>query len=138
MFYSNYDIQHNTRPINIVTIKRHTIIHYLGHNRAVTIVCASQKDDRNSNGAAMNPQFELFDIDNPCVGICQSNKKGYCFGCLRSRPERQLWLSMSTEERREVLRLIAGRKQRIEQMRQRRGEQLGFDFEEVVEVGELF
>ena len=86
----------------------------------------------------MNEQIELFDIDNPCIGVCTSNKKGYCFGCLRSRPERQLWLSMSTEQRREVLRLIAGRKQRIEQMRQRKSEQLGFDFEEVVEVGKLF
>ena len=86
----------------------------------------------------MNQQFELFEIANPCIGVCQSNKKGYCFGCLRSRPERQLWLSMTNEQRREVLRLIVGRKMRIEQIKQRKGEQLGFDFEEVVEVGELF
>ena len=86
----------------------------------------------------MSQQFELFDIANPCIGVCTSNKKGYCFGCLRSRPERQLWLSMTNEQRRDVLRLIVGRRQRIEQMRQRKGEQLGFDFEEVVEVGELF
>ena len=33
----------------------------------------------------MNEQIELFDIDNPCIGVCTSNKKGYCFGCLRSR-----------------------------------------------------
>ena len=70
--------------------------------------------------------------------MCTSNKKGYCFDCLRSRNERQLWLSMTNEQRREVLRLIVGRKQRIEQMRQLKGQQLGFDFEEVVEVGELF
>ena len=86
----------------------------------------------------MSGQIELFDIDNPCIGVCTSNKKGYCFGCLRSRTERQLWLSMSTEQRREVLRLIVGRKQRIEQMILLKGQQLGFDFEEVVEVGELF
>ena len=86
----------------------------------------------------MSQQIELFNIDNPCIGVCKSNKKGYCFGCLRSRTERQLWHDMSTEQRREVLRLIVGRKQRIEQMRQRKGEQLGFDFEEVVEAGELF
>ncbi len=86
----------------------------------------------------MNEQIELFDIDNPCIGVCTSNKKGYCFGCLRSRPERQLWLNMSTEQRREVLRLITGRKQRVEQMRQRNNEQLGFDFEEVVKTDELF
>lgn len=62
----------------------------------------------------MNPQFELLEIDNPCIGICQSNKKGYCFGCLRSRPERQFWHEMTTEQRREVLRLIVRRKLRIE------------------------
>ncbi|KAA0923774.1 DUF1289 domain-containing protein [Psychrobacter sp. ANT_H56B] len=84
----------------------------------------------------MNQQFELFEIANPCIGVCTSNKKGYCFGCLRSRPERQLWLNMTNEQRREVLRLVSGRRQRIEQMKQRKGEQLGFDFEEVTE--ELF
>jgi len=86
----------------------------------------------------MNQQFELFEIANPCIGLCQSNKKGYCFGCLRSRTERQLWHDMTTEQQREVLRLVAGRKLRIEQMRQRKDEQLGFDFEEIPEIGELF
>ena len=86
----------------------------------------------------MNQQFELFEIANPCIGVCQSNKKGYCFGCLRSRTERQLWHEMTTEQRREVLRLISGRKLRIEQMRERKGEQLGFDFDEVAESESLF
>ena len=86
----------------------------------------------------MKQQFELFEIANPCIGVCRSNKKGYCFGCLRSRTERQRWHDMTTEQQREVLRLIVGRRQRIEQMRQRKGEQLGFNFEEVVNVGELF
>ena len=86
----------------------------------------------------MNQQFELFDIDNPCIGICQSNKKGYCFGCLRSRAERQRWHHMTTEQQREVLKLIVGRKLRLELMRLRKNEQLGFDFEEKFEMGELF
>ena len=86
----------------------------------------------------MNQQFELFEIANPCIGVCRSNKKGYCFGCLRSRTERQLWHDMTTEQRREVLRLVSGRKLRIEQMRQRKGEQLGFDFDEVAESESLF
>ena len=79
--------------------------------------------------------MKLFEIVNLYIGICRSNKKSYCFGCLRSRTERQLWLSMSTEQRREVLRLIVRRKQRIEQLKD---QQLGFDFDEVYEVGELF
>ena len=86
----------------------------------------------------MNQQFELFEIANPCIGVCQSNKKGYCFGCLRNRTERQLWHEMTTEQRREVLRLISGRKLRIEQVRERKGEQLGFDFDEVAESESLF
>ncbi|SNT71000.1 DUF1289 domain-containing protein [Psychrobacter sp. LV10R520-6] len=86
----------------------------------------------------MNQQFELFEIANPCIGVCQSNKKGYCFGCLRSRPERQLWHSMTTEQRRDVLRLIVGRKLRIEQLRQRKNKQLGFDFDKSPELGDLF
>ena len=86
----------------------------------------------------MNQQFELFEIANPCIGVCRSNKKGYCFGCLRNRTERQLWHEMTTEQRREVLRLISGRKLRIEQMRERKGEQLGFDFDEVAEIESLF
>ena len=86
----------------------------------------------------MNQQFELFEIANPCIGVCRSNKKGYCFGCLRSRTERQLWHEMTTEQRREVLRLVSGRKLRIEQMRERKGEQLGFDFDEVAESESLF
>lgn len=89
----------------------------------------------------MTAQIELFAIDNPCIGVCQSNKKGYCFGCLRSRPERQMWLQMSDEQRREVLRLIVGRKKRIEQMRQRQKEQLEMDFEGlegIYEMDDLF
>ena len=86
----------------------------------------------------MTQQIELFDIANPCISVCTSNKKGYCFGCLRSRSERQLWLSMTNEQRREVLRLIVGRKHRSEQMRQIKGEQLGIDSEIVAEAGELF
>lgn len=86
----------------------------------------------------MLEQIELFEIENPCIGVCQSNKKGYCFGCLRSRIERQLWLKMTNEQKREVLRLIAGRKKKIEQLRRRKTEQLGFDFGQEGETGELF
>ena len=45
---------------------------------------------------------------------------------------------MTTEQHCEVLQLVCGRKQRIEQMHQLKGQQLGFDFEEEVEMGELF
>ena len=86
----------------------------------------------------MPQQIELFEIENPCIGVCQSNKKGYCFGCLRSRTERQLWLKMTDEQRREVLRLIIGRRKRIEQMRKRQQEQMSLDFDIPAETPELF
>lgn len=85
----------------------------------------------------MHSQIELFAVDNPCIGVCRSNKKGYCFGCLRNRTERQLWFQMTDEQKREVLRLIVGRRKKIEQMRRRKQEQLDFDFGEG-EIGELF
>jgi uncharacterized protein len=78
--------------------------------------------------------IKLLDISSTCT----INKTNYYFGCLRSRTERQRWHHMTTEQQREVLRLIAGRKLRIELMRLRKNEQLGFDFEEDVEMGELF
>ena len=86
----------------------------------------------------MPQQIELFEIENPCIGVCQSNKKGYCFGCLRSRTERQLWLKMTDEQRREVLRLIIGRRKRIEQMRKRQQEQMSLAFDTPAETPELF
>ncbi len=85
----------------------------------------------------IDEQIELFDIPSPCKGICQSNKKGYCFGCLRSRLERQHWFEMSNEQRREVIRLINGRRQRLERMRRRQKEQLELDLAEQV-TPELF
>ncbi len=86
---------------------------------------------------SMFDQIEMFAIDNPCVGVCKSNKKGYCFGCLRNRTERQLWFEMSDEQKREVLRLVVGRRKKIEQMKRRQQEQISLNFE-VVEAGELF
>lgn len=60
-------------------------------------------------------QFELFDIDNPCVGICQSDAKGYCIGCLRKRQERQWWHQMNDEQKRSLLRLLAIRRKKRQQ-----------------------
>lgn len=86
----------------------------------------------------MPHQIELFAIENPCVGVCKSNKKGYCFGCLRSRTERQLWHQMNNEQKRDVLRLIANRQARINAMKRRQREQMSFDFDEWGDVGDLF
>lgn len=58
-------------------------------------------------------QLEFFDIPSPCVGVCESNNRGYCKGCLRSRDERLYWLQLSPIQKRDVIRLCQQRRQRI-------------------------
>jgi predicted Fe-S protein YdhL (DUF1289 family) len=58
-------------------------------------------------------QVELFPVPNPCVGVCQSNAKGYCMGCLRSRVERQKWNDLMPAEKMRVLDLCILRKEKI-------------------------
>lgn len=55
-------------------------------------------------------QAELFNIDSPCVQVCEMDDKGYCKGCMRNRTERQLWHVMNDEQKRQVLRLLFVRK----------------------------
>ncbi|MDU3718346.1 MAG: DUF1289 domain-containing protein, partial [Klebsiella michiganensis] len=40
-------------------------------------------------------QLEFFPVQSPCRGICQSDERGYCRGCMRSRDERFNWQKMS-------------------------------------------
>ncbi|WP_072032301.1 DUF1289 domain-containing protein [Erwinia sp. 9145] len=53
----------------------------------------------------MAEQLEFFPVPSPCRGICQSDDRGYCRGCLRSRDERFQWMQFSDAQKREVLRL---------------------------------
>ncbi len=80
-------------------------------------------------------QFELFPLQNPCIGVCVSNNRGYCKGCLRSRAERQQWLEMNNEKKRYVLRLCNARRKKINRMKRTKQhketalpQQLDFDF----------
>lgn len=59
-------------------------------------------------------QLELFPIPNPCRGICQTDQRGYCLGCLRNRDERFRWMSLSDAEKRQVLRLCYQRALRMQ------------------------
>ncbi|SQB39580.1 Predicted Fe-S protein [Citrobacter koseri] len=43
----------------------------------------------------MAEQLEFFPVPSPCRGICQSDERGFCRGCLRSRDERFNWQKMS-------------------------------------------
>ncbi|QLE84419.1 MULTISPECIES: DUF1289 domain-containing protein [Shewanella] len=57
-------------------------------------------------------QLEFFDIPSPCIGICQTDAKGYCKGCLRNRDERFNWLHFSDAKKYDVIRLCKQRKRR--------------------------
>jgi len=70
-------------------------------------------------------QVELFPVPNPCVGVCQSNAKGYCMGCLRSRIERQKWNDLMPAEKMRVLDLCELRKQKIAAIIKAQQEQAG-------------
>lgn len=53
----------------------------------------------------MAEQLEFFPVPSPCRGICESDARGNCRGCLRTREERFNWMNYSDARKREVLRL---------------------------------
>ncbi|WP_299490801.1 DUF1289 domain-containing protein [uncultured Shewanella sp.] len=57
-------------------------------------------------------QLEFFEIPSPCINVCQSDARGYCLGCFRSRDERFHWLEYSDGQKQLVLRLCKQRKRR--------------------------
>ncbi|MCE9677868.1 DUF1289 domain-containing protein [Shewanella sp. AS1] len=57
-------------------------------------------------------QLEFFEIPSPCIGVCQTDARGYCMGCLRSREERFNWLHFSDAQKYDVIRLCKQRKRR--------------------------
>ena len=60
-------------------------------------------------------QLELFELPNPCIGVCESDNRGYCKGCLRSRDERFNWPQKPVAEKARILKLLAQRRKRREQ-----------------------
>jgi predicted Fe-S protein YdhL (DUF1289 family) len=57
-------------------------------------------------------QLEFFDVPSPCVGICQSDEKGNCLGCYRTREERQSWTNLTTDDKQKVIKRCQQRKKR--------------------------
>lgn len=57
-------------------------------------------------------QLEFFDVPSPCVGICESNAKGYCLGCMRTRDERQDWINLDNDGKKKVIKRCIQRKKR--------------------------
>ena len=57
-------------------------------------------------------QLEFFDVPSPCVGICESNDKGNCLGCMRTRDERQDWINLDNDNKQKVIKRCIQRKKR--------------------------
>jgi len=57
-------------------------------------------------------QLEFFEVPSPCVGICQSDEKGLCLGCMRSRKERQEWKTLNNNDKQKVIKRCIQRKKR--------------------------
>ncbi|UQA51574.1 DUF1289 domain-containing protein [Vibrio sp. ED002] len=57
-------------------------------------------------------QLEFFTVPSPCVGICTSDEKGYCKGCMRKREERFNWLSFTPAQQLHVIKLCRQRYRR--------------------------
>ena len=57
-------------------------------------------------------QLEFFDVPSPCVGVCQSNEKGYCLGCMRTRDERKEWDTLDSDNKKKVIKRCIKRKKR--------------------------
>jgi predicted Fe-S protein YdhL (DUF1289 family) len=51
-------------------------------------------------------------VASPCVNVCRMNERsGLCEGCLRTIDEIALWSRLDDETKREVLALIAQRRE---------------------------
>jgi hypothetical protein len=51
-------------------------------------------------------------VRSPCVSICALNEDDVCIGCHRSSDEIMRWMQMNSDQRREVLRLVAEREKK--------------------------
>lgn len=59
-------------------------------------------------------QLEFFDVPSPCVGVCQSDDKGLCKGCYRTREERQNWITLDNDNKQKVIKRCISRRKRKE------------------------
>ena len=57
-------------------------------------------------------QLDFFDIPSPCVGVCQSDAKGTCLGCFRTRAERFNWVELKNSEKQRVIKRCHQREKR--------------------------
>ncbi|MDN4502727.1 DUF1289 domain-containing protein [Alteromonadaceae bacterium BrNp21-10] len=66
-------------------------------------------------------QIEIFEIQSPCIGVCQSGPNGNCLGCFRSRDERLHWTKLEDGVKRTIIKACAVRKRRASQTKNKKG-----------------
>ena len=55
-------------------------------------------------------------VVSPCISVCQLDPRtGLCLGCLRSLEEISSWSRISRNEQREVLVVVAARREALKQ-----------------------
>ena len=59
-------------------------------------------------------QLEFFDIPSPCIGVCETNDKGFCRGCFRSREERLYWSQVDNATKRVIIQACNRRRKRTQ------------------------
>ena len=57
-------------------------------------------------------QLEFFEIPSPCIGVCESDDKGFCKGCMRTREERHYWPQVDNATKRIIVQAWTRRKKR--------------------------
>lgn len=67
-------------------------------------------------------QLDFFDIPSPCINVCESDEKGNCRGCMRSRDERQGWKSLNNDEKQKVIKRCIQRKKRKDKLQKSKNE----------------
>jgi predicted Fe-S protein YdhL (DUF1289 family) len=54
-------------------------------------------------------------IESPCILVCSiDDKTGFCFGCGRTSREIGAWISMTPQERRQVMDTLPARLETVE------------------------
>lgn len=67
----------------------------------------------------MSEQLPLWQVPNPCRGICEAGPRGFCKGCLRTRDERFNWHQKPAAEQSLILRRLGQRRARLRQAAKR-------------------
>lgn len=52
----------------------------------------------------------MYEIESPCIKVCQYDSKGVCFGCRRTLAEIGNWSKFTNEERADIIEKLRDRR----------------------------